>query len=58
MKRYVVYKKTYGYWRTYSDGTRITTTLEECDKFRFWISAFINHIDVLIDGSKIVKVEV
>ena len=56
MKRYVV-EDCYGYWEDMGSYKR-TTDLKHCDKFRFWIVAFLMYFDQIIYGSKIVKVEV
>jgi len=61
MKRYVVALDkdcNCGYWEKLDDGSKRSTDLKHCDKFRFWIFAFLFYIDQIAYGSKIVKVEV
>ena len=61
MKRYVVTVNkdgNCGYWKSLDDGSKTSTDLKHCDKFRFWIFAFLFYMDQIAYGSKIIKVEI
>ena len=61
MKRYVVTvgkDSSYGYWEMLDDGNKRSADLKHCDKFRFWIFAYLFYMDQIAYGSKIIKVEI
>lgn len=58
-KRYVVYENHYGYWRTQSDGIRITGELKDADLFLTKLGAYLSYFDLFCNSEmKIVKVKV
>ena len=61
MKRWVVKVSDYynnAYWESFDDGSKRSTDLENCDKFRFWLFAYLFYMDQIAYGSKVVKVEI
>lgn len=57
-KRYVVKHPHYGYWED-TGYCKQTGELENCDKFRFWLVAFLAYFDQIVDGDgKIEKIEI
>ena len=60
MKRWVVKVNDYvgAYWEMLEDGSKRSTDIRHCDKFRFWVFACLFYINQIAYGSKIVKIEV
>lgn len=56
MKRYVVEDSIYGYWENLGCCKR-TTDLQHCDKFRFWITAFISYFNQIAYDARIKKID-
>lgn len=53
-KKWVVKEGSYGYWEDTGDCKGITD-LKNCDKFRFWICAFLTFFDQIVYGAEIVR---
>ncbi len=57
-KRYVVECYPYGYWQN-TGYCLWAVDLRNCDKFRFWITAFFAYFDQIVNGDgEIKKVEI